>query len=97
MHQAFEKRQAQKPQPSAHASIKAKVFKVSLYIGVILVLLTPTYIAVTHYIYQKNNAAPHIETYYTAVDIVGPTGMQFSAKDDIEKNEFSLLVCMVTR
>lgn len=93
MPQAFDKRQAQKPAPAAQPSGKARFLKILLYIGVVLLLLTPTYIAITHYIYQKNNAAPEIETYYTAVDITGPTGVELSASGDDTDNDFSLLVC----
>jgi hypothetical protein len=53
MPKAFDKRQAQKSAPAAQPSGKARFLKILLYIGVVLVLLTPTYIAITHYIYQK--------------------------------------------
>lgn len=93
MPQTFDRRQAQKPAPTAQPSGKGGFLKILLYICVVLVLLTPTYIAVTHYIYQKNNAAPPVETYYTAVDITGPTGAHLYASGDDKETDFSLLVC----
>ena len=93
MSQTTDKQQMQKHPPIAHSSLKDKILKVLLYICAILVLLTPTYIAITHYIYQKNNVAPRIETYYTAVDIVGPTGRHFFDDGNVQQDELSLLVC----
>lgn len=94
MPQLPEKRTVQKPVPAPVAAEgKPKFLKVLLYIAVVLILLTPTYIAITHYIYEKNNAATQIETYYTAVDIVGPTGVQVSASGESKEGDFSLLVC----
>ena len=56
-------------------------------VGIVLLLLVPTYLAVGSYFYTKNHAAAVTETYYTALSVTGPDGAAICRPDDERSEE----------
>ena len=82
---------SKRQEPTKHSAKKTRTVhpkdeRISLLtllkrIGIVLLLLLPTYLSIGHYFYQKNNATTVQEVYYTQVQIVGPTGVTAVADD----------------
>jgi|GEM_PF-1934659 len=51
-----------------------KALRILTYIGVILLLLIPTYFAIGSYIMVKNAPVENTDTYYTSMELIGPNG-----------------------
>ena len=82
---------ATKKKPPKRPHRKSGFLKVLAYIGIALLLLIPSYIAVSHYIYQLNNTAPEVESYHTSVELVGPSGFLITAESGEKKDGHDLL------
>jgi len=51
-----------------------KVVTILTYIGIALLLLIPTYIAIASYLVGKNAPEESTDTYYTSMELIGPGG-----------------------
>ena len=67
-------RYERKKQPQKMSKGKSRILKVLTYIGITLLLLIPTYLAITGYLLKKNAPVETVETYYTGLELTGPTG-----------------------
>ena len=76
---------------------KAKFYlgRTLLYLGILLLLLIPTYIAAATYTTQKNAPETNIHTVYDSMDLVGPVSQkQFaSAKANVELFSIFTTLC----
>ncbi len=52
------------------------------YIGISLLILIPTYLAIVGYVVVKNRPEEVVDTYYTSLEINGPNGSSFRATPD---------------
>lgn len=84
------------PKKKRHLSRrKAKLLRILMITGLALLLLIPTYFAIGSYFVVKNAPDDTTETYFTSLDITGPTGMTFHVPADAPEgtDEAKLFAC----
>lgn len=81
--------------PQNKKSPKQRRFlKILTRIGLVLLILIPTYLAVIGYFLVKNAPTNTVETYYTGLEITGPSGYVVSATPEpAESEEAALFEC----
>ena len=73
---------------------QSRFLKILTRIGLVLLLLIPMYLAVIGYFLVKNAPTNTVETYYTALELKGPSGYSVSAAPtDAESEEAALFEC----
>lgn len=74
---------------------KNRFLSILLRLGILLLLLTPLYLALASYTYEKNKVVVIVETYYTSLELQGPTGFSVSASgaEPAESDKALLLPC----
>lgn len=73
---------------------QGRLLKILTRVGLILLILIPTYLAVISYSIVKNAPTSTVETYYTGLEIKGPSGYVVSASPEHpESEEAALFEC----
>ena len=86
-----EQKSRQKPFHGKKPPKQSRLLKILTRIGVVLLLLIPTYLAIIGYFLVKNAPTDTVETYYTGIEITGPSGYTVSAKPEhTDTEEFAL-------
>ncbi|MBQ8341844.1 MAG: M23 family metallopeptidase [Clostridia bacterium] len=97
--QRYQREPVVAPQPkkkkSRTSARKKKAFRILVAVGMILLLLIPSYLAIGSYIIVKNAPKPSTETYYTSLDIVGPNGSLVSASPTTNADIFQCFTDML--
>ena len=70
---------------------QGRFLKILTRIGLVLLLLVPTYLAVIGYFLVKNAPTNTVETYYTGLEITGPSGYVVSAAPEHAESEKAAL------
>lgn len=66
-----------KPFKSSHET-NGTVVKILKRIGIVLLILIPTCLAIIGYLVVKNKPDENIDTYYTSIEVSGPNGSHFT-------------------
>lgn len=77
--------QAAKKKKTRSSPRKAQLLRALTIAGMILLLLIPTYFAIGAYFVVKNAPDDTAQTYYTALEITGPTGTEFHVSANAEE------------
>lgn len=73
---------------------QSRFLKILTRVGLVLLLLIPTYLSVIGYFLVKNAPTNTVETYYTGLEITGPSGYSISAAPtNAESEEAALFEC----
>ena len=88
-----EKPVKKKKKPNAHR--KARAIRIAVTVGMILLLLIPTYLAIGSYIYVKNAPKDNVETYYTSISVIGPGGSAALLSPDNDSELFHCFIGML--
>ena len=73
---------------------QSRFLKILARVGLVLLLLIPTYLSVIGYFLVKNAPTNTVETYYTGLEITGPSGYSISATpENAESEEAALFEC----
>lgn len=81
--------------PQAPSRRKHLLLHVLLYLGIALLLLIPTYIAIGHYVIEKNRPDTEVKIVYTAMSMTGPTGSTTTATQDERGSLLKIFVSLL--
>ena len=88
-----EQPQKKKKRPSAR---KARVINILVTVGMILLLMIPTYFAIGSYVLEKNAPKDNTETYYTSVNVLGAGGSTVTVSPETEPALFQCFIDMLS-
>lgn len=86
----------QKKKKKASARSKSGILRLSVAVGIALLLLIPTYFAIGSYIYVKNAPKDNVETYYTAITVAGAGGSSATVSPDADSELFQCFIGMLS-
>ncbi|MBQ9099077.1 MAG: M23 family metallopeptidase [Clostridia bacterium] len=70
------------PQKGSQGEGRSRALQILIYIGIALILLIPTYLAIANYLVVKNRPEQTTDTYYIGITVQGPSGYVIEAKAD---------------
>ena len=80
--------------PNKQKNFKAHLGRAALYLGILLLLLIPSYIAAATYTAKKNAPVIDIHTEYESMTLVGPTSFVQTASAELNTELFSIFTTL---
>ncbi|MBO7341944.1 MAG: hypothetical protein J6U87_04595, partial [Clostridia bacterium] len=82
------------PKKEASLPFKTYALRILLYLSVLLLLLIPTYIAITAYTVQKNAPTGNVQTAYSELQMTGPANKELHASASQNAALFSIFTTL---